>query len=135
MLPEELKKIVEAEANRAAQRRYPSYDEEGDFEFNMQESCQQEVSDVFTEGCEFMYQHLSGWVEVSSGVLPENGKEVLVWLENFTNIPIQAYHRESDSTWRGSSEVRDCMQDGYAQSSELQFAPSHWMRLPKPPQP
>jgi hypothetical protein len=129
MLPEELKKMVEAEAIKLAAFHWPEDDVDNLLHYSF-------CKDNFIKGCEFMYQHLqSPWIEVSSGVLPENGKEVLVWLENFTNIPIQAYHRESDSTWRGSSEVRDCMQDGYAQSSELQFAPSHWMRLPKPPQP
>lgn len=72
------------------------------------------------------------WVSVDDK-MPENGKEVLVWKEHATDIPIQAYFNEKAKEWRGSAEVRECMISGYAEKPKLYFVPTHWMPLPEPP--
>jgi hypothetical protein len=57
MLPEELKKMVEAEAIKLAAFHWPEDDVDNLLHYSF-------CKDNFIKGCEFMYQHLqSPWIE------------------------------------------------------------------------
>ena len=73
-----------------------------------------------------------GWIKVEDG-LPESVKDVLLWREHFTDVPISGYYFAAHKTWHGGRETRDCMKDGYVQNSELDFIPTHWKPLPSAP--
>jgi hypothetical protein len=91
-MTKELKDKIQQEASIAAKRRYPSWvpqEGDSDFEFNMQESCQQEVSDVFTEGANWMHQQyvvpLEEALQNLLNAIPKQTEDSDFWEDDLTN--------------------------------------------------
>lgn len=73
------------------------------------------------------------WIDINEK-LPENYKEVLIWIR-YSENPCQAFRK--DNNWYVSSEVRQTADDGYMNDATIrgwnEDNITHWMLLPAPP--